>query len=695
MNDHSSPAGRKPNHLVGQTSPYLLQHLYNPVDWYPWGEEAHARARREDRPVFLSIGYAACHWCHVMERESFENPEIAELLNRHFVPIKVDREERPDIDEIYMNAVQMMTGQGGWPLSVFLTPDLRPFVGGTYFPPEDRYGRTGFAALLRRIRQAWVDSRAEVDRSAARLTRGLERVAAATGGSSGGASVGRSERARAAAELAQRYDPHRGGFGPAPKFPPDGALGLLLREHARGGETPPLHMTETTLDGMARGGMYDHVGGGFARYSVDEQWLVPHFEKMLYNQALLVPNYVDGWLLTRKPLYRRVVEQTLDFVRREMTDPQGGFHSSLDADSEGVEGRYYVWTPGEVEDALGPEDGRFFSELYGVTPEGNFEGRSIPNLLAGSLAERAAASGSTEEQLARRIDPLRHELLEARGGRVRPGTDDKILTAWNGLMITAFCRAYQAFGRDVDLEAARQAADFVLANLLREDRLLVSYRAGHAQLGAYLDDYAFLARGLLDLYESGFDARHLAAAERLAETMLEHFEDPGRGGWFFTADDHETLLTRNHSLQDGALPAGAGVATEVLLRLAVHRRRDAFRDAADRTLAAYQPFVARMPSAFASLLLAAELAEHHPLEIALVGPPDEGATRELLAVVRGRFRVCPVVQLAAPHARDEHLALLTGKKLHDGRATAYVCRDYACDAPTTDPAELARQLGDS
>jgi uncharacterized protein YyaL (SSP411 family) len=692
MHDTRPPADRKPNHLAGQTSPYLLQHVYNPVDWYPWGEAAFARARREDRPIFLSIGYAACHWCHVMERESFESPEIAELLNDHFVPIKVDREERPDIDEIYMNAVQLLTGQGGWPLSVFLTPDLKPFMGGTYFPPEERYGRIGFPTLLRRIREVWGESRADVDRSASRLTDQLERVATAPPLATSGAPVGRTELSRAAAELAQRFDPQDGGFGPAPKFPPDGALGLLLREHARSGESTPLGMAERTLDRMALGGMYDHVGGGFARYSVDARWLVPHFEKMLYNQALLVPSYVDGWLLTRKPLYQRVVEQTLDFVRRELTDPQGGFYSSLDADSEGEEGKYYVWTPGEIDEVLGAEDGRLFSELYDVTSEGNFEGRSIPNLLAGCLADRAAAEGDTEERLVERIDPLLRKLMAARGDRVRPGTDDKILTAWNGLMITACCRAYQAFGRDRDLATARGAAEFVSAKLCREGRLLVSYRAGSAQLNAYLDDYAFLARGLLDLYESGFDARHLELADALATTMIEHFRDPDGGGWFFTSDDHEVLLTRNHSLHDGALPAGAGVATETLLRLAVHRRRDDFRHAAERTLEAYRPLVTRMPSAWASLLLAAELAESPPHEIAIVGSPEDPATRELLAVVRGRFRVCPVVQLAVAATDDDRLALLAGKDGIDGRPTAYVCREYACQSPTTEAAELARQL---
>jgi hypothetical protein len=439
--------------------------------------------------------------------------------------------------------------------------------------------------------------------------------------------------------------------------------------------------------------MYDHVGGGFARYSVDERWLVPHFEKMLYNQALAVPNFVDAWLVTGKPLYRRVVVETLDFVRRELTDPGGGCYSSLDADSEGEEGRFYVWTPEQIDEVLGPERGRFFSRVYDIGPGGNFEGRSIPNLLEASLAERAAASGSTEAELAERLAPSRQALLDARERRVRPGTDDKILTAWNGLMISAFARAHQVFGRAEDLDSARAAARFVLTELLRDERLLVSCREGRAQLNAYLDDHAFLARGLVDLYETDFDVSHLERAEHLARAMIERFEDPAGGGFFFTSDDHESLLVRTRSTYDGALPSGAGVAAEVLLRLAVHLDRDEFRRSAMRTLESLRPLVSRAPTAFGSLLLAAELAESPPQEIAIVGAPDDPATGALLSVVRSRMRVSPVVQVA-PADRASSLALLAGKTARDGKPTAYVCRNYACQEPTTDPEELARRLGD-
>ncbi len=671
------------------------------MDWYPWGPQALDRARRENRPIFLSIGYAACHWCHVMERESFENPAIAELLNRHFVSIKVDREERPDIDEIYMNAVQALTGQGGWPLSVFLTPDLQPFLGGTYYPPENRHGRIGFPALLQGVQRAWTESRSEVDRSARQLTEQLRQIAEGPAADlsaetpSRAAGVGSSEVQRAVAELAGRFEPRWGGFSHAPKFPPDGALALLLREHRNSGEAVPLSMSETTLDHMALGGMYDHVGGGFARYSVDEPWLVPHFEKMLYNQALLVPLYLDGWLITGKPLYRRVAEQTLDFVRRELTDAGGGFHSSLDADSEGREGQFYVWTPEQFERTLGLEEGRFVAEIYGVTREGNFEGKNIPNLLGGSLAARADSLGQDQTDLVSRLQPSLRKLLEARETRIRPATDDKVLTAWNGLMLTAFARAYQILGRHDDLLAAERAAAFLESNLMRDGRLLVSFRDGQARLNAYLDDYAFLARGLLDLYEAGFDPRHLERSEALAETMLAHFENRSGGGFYFTSDDHENLLTRNHSLHDGALPAGAGVATELLLRLAVHRRRDDFRRSAERTLEAYQPLVRRMPSAYASLLLAADLTANAPQQIAIVGSPTDAATRALLSVVRRRYQGCPTVQVAPPPVNDERMALLCGKPQLQGRPTAYVCRDYACRQPTVDPDELARQLGEA
>ena len=692
MSQADSPKERRANHLAGQTSPYLLQHQYNPVDWYPWGPEALAKAKAENKPIFLSIGYAACHWCHVMERESFENDAIAQLLNASFVSIKVDREERPDLDEIYMTAVQSMTGQGGWPLNVFLTPAGEPFYGGTYFPPEDRYGRPGFPALLGALRDAWSTRHDEIVQSAAEIVARLKAASAVTAPPGDGPPAGPKQTARAAADLQSRFDPSWGGFGHAPKFPPHAGLALLLREHARTGDVALLKTIETTLDRMAEGGMYDQIGGGFSRYATDERWLVPHFEKMLYDQALLVPVYVDAWLVTGKPLYRRVVLETLDFVRREMTAPGGGLYASLDADSDGHEGTFYVWTPDEVKAALGAEDGAFFAATYGIAPGGNFEGKSIPNLLDGSLAKRAQAAGLKEDALIAKLSPMKATLLAVRAKRTRPATDDKVLTAWNGLMITAFARAYDAFGREDDAKSARAAADFVLGHLAKGDRLLVSYRAGTAHLNAYLDDYAFLARGLVDLYEAAFDRRDLDRAAALARTMSSRFND-GHGGFHFTSDDHESILTRTRSTYDDAIPAGSAVGAETLLRLGFHYDDAAFRRAGLAALTALGPLADRVPSGFASLLNASAYADSKGVvELAIVGPRDATATRALLAAARARYLPARVVSWFDPNAGLSDLPLLKGKTLSGGRPTAYVCRDYACDAPVTTPEALTASL---
>jgi hypothetical protein len=681
MSHPTEPPGRKQNHLAGQTSPYLLQHRFNPVDWYPWGPEALRKAKAENKPIFLSIGYAACHWCHVMERESFENDAIAALLNASFVAIKVDREERPDLDEVYMTAVQSMTGQGGWPLSVFLTPEGKPFYGGTYYPPDDRFGRPGFPALLAALSEAWSTRRDEIEGSASDITSRLTAATAVPGDGAGDARVGPKQTARAAADLRSRFDAKWGGFGPAPKFPPHAGLALLLREHARSGDKATLAMVTTTLDRMAEGGMYDQIGGGFSRYSTDERWLVPHFEKMLYDQALLVPVYVDAWRVTGKPLYRRVVLETLDFVRREMTSAGGGFYASLDADSEGHEGLFYVFTPDEVEAALGAKDGAWYCATFGIAVVGNFEGKSIPNLLGGSLADEA---------LVARVAPMKAKLLAVRGKRVRPATDDKVLTAWNGLMISAFARGYDAFGREEDLRSARAAADFVLAKLAKGDRLLVSWRDGKAHLNAYLDDYAFLARGLVDLYESGFKRSDLDRAAALARTILGRFGD-GHGGFHFTSDDHETILARTRSTYDDAIPAGSGVAAETLLRLALHLDDASFRKAGLATLAALRPLAERAPAGCATLLNASAYAERNEVvEIAIVGPAGAAGTRSLLAAARARYIPARVMAWFDPAAGPSDLPLLARKTLVTGSPAAYVCRNYACDKPVTDPAELAK-----
>ena len=681
---------RRANGLAGQTSPYLLQHLYNPVDWQPWGAPALRRAVDEDKPIFLSIGYAACHWCHVMERESFENDSIAAYLNRHFISIKVDREERPDIDEIYMNAVQLLTGAGGWPLTAFLTPDLQPFAGGTYFPPDDRYGRIGFRALLERIADVWKTDRERAVHAGAELSAQLHRIARSDHGDVDGTPVGRAQVEGAIAELAARFDEPYGGFGAAPKFPPDAALTLLLREAQRRGDGESERIAVHTLDGMARGGMYDHVGGGFARYSVDERWLVPHFEKMLYNQALLVPVYTDAFQLTGRQDFRRVVEQTLDFVRRELTDAAGGFYSSLDADSEGVEGRFYVWGLDQIEAVLG-KDAAFFCETYGISGGGNFEGHNIPNLLHGSLASQAEKTGSDEQALERRLRPLREALLVEREKRVRPGTDDKVLTAWNGLMISAFARAHQVFGRPEDLASARSAAGFVLAELWVDGRFHATWRKGRAALNGYLDDYAFFGRSLLDLYETDFDRRWLDRSAEIAATMIEHFGDPERGGFFFTSDDHEQLLTRNRSTHDGALPAGSAVAAGWLMRLDGHLREERFRSTALETLTGLRPAVDRSASAFSTLLLAAEWQDRPDLEIAIVGAADAPATVALVDRVRKRF--LPRLTVAVGRGVEvQDLPLFEGREGGDEQPAVYVCRDRACMAPLSRPEALDAAL---
>jgi uncharacterized protein YyaL (SSP411 family) len=587
-----------------------------------------------------------------------------------------------------------MNGAGGWPLNMFLTPDLRPFFGGTYFPPETRHGRPGFADLLGQLHDAWENRQEEIRDSANRMTEQLEVIAAGPASGAGDRGVGRVEISRAVADLVRRFDARWGGFGPAPKFPADGSLTLLLREHARGGDRVPLQVAEKTLDAMAAGGIYDHVGGGFARYSVDEAWLVPHFEKMLYNQALLVPVYLDAWQLTAKPVYRRVVEQTLDFVRRELTDKLGGFHSSLDADSEGVEGKFYVWTPDEVRSRLGAEDGALFAETYDITDAGNFEGQSIPNLIQASLAERAERSGATEDELVARLAPLQAALLDARSARVRPGTDDKVLTAWNGLMISAFARGYQVLGRPEDLGSARRAADFLIEQMIEDGRLRVSFREGRSQLNGYLDEYAFLGRGLLDLYEASFEASYFRESTRLAQVMTERFADSEHGGFFFTSDDHEQLLTRNRSLHDGALPSGSGVASELLVRLALHLDSDELRAHAVGTLRAYLAPVERAPAGFSSLLLAADFVAGPVDEVAVVGDLEDPLALQLLSAVQRRFLPRRALAAAAEGAIPPGLALLSGKRAIDGKPTAYVCRGYVCKEPTQDPEQVARLLSD-
>ena len=684
-------APRHTNRLIHETSPYLLQHAHNPVDWYAWGREALARARAENKPILLSIGYSSCHWCHVMERESFENEAVADLMNRHFVNVKVDREERPDLDDIYMAATLALNGgQGGWPMTVFLTPDQRPFFAGTYFPPTDRFGRPGFSTLLTQIAELWERRRDDLLEQAETLTAHLrERTGPAQSG-----NIGEEEIRAAVRELAAAFDPTYGGFGPAPKFPPSTQLGLLLRHHRRTGDAATLAMVTKTLDGMAQGGMYDQIGGGFARYSTDERWLVPHFEKMLYDNALLVRAYLEGFQATGQPFYARIAREILDYILREMTGPEGGFYSATDADSEGEEGKFFVWTPAQVEAVLGPEEGGRLCAYYDITDEGNWEGKSIPHTPR-SVERVASRLGIRVDDLRRSLDEGRAKLYEARCRRVPPGLDDKILTAWNGMMVGVMAEGARVLGEPRYQAAAGRAADFLLGTLRRSDgRLLRTYRQGKAHLDGYLEDYAFLAEGLLDLYEAGADARYLREAGSLAERMVAGFGDEG-GGFYDTAQDHEALIVRHKDGADGAIPSANAVAASVLARLAAHLGRADFRERAVGAIQAYGKAIAQHPRAFCKSLCVVDFLLEGPVELALCGTPGEPGYEALRAAVGSRYIPTRIVAHHDPtEGAAPDLPLLDGKGLVDGQAALYVCRGFACRAPVTDPAHLDRALAE-
>ncbi len=669
------------NRLAHEASPYLRQHAENPVDWYPWGEEALRAAREADKPILLSIGYAACHWCHVMAHESFEDPATAELMNRHFINIKVDREERPDLDSIYMSAVVALTGQGGWPMTVALTPDGRPFFGGTYFPPTPRHGLPSFRQVLLALAEAWQERRGDVEGSAGEIADHLRQTALAEALGGGGALNGDLLN-QALNSLLRSFDSRLGGFGRAPKFPPAMTLEFLLRVFTQRGDSMSLHMAEHTLTQMAHGGLYDQLGGGFARYSTDERWLVPHFEKMLYDNALLARVYLHAWQVTGQPLYRRVVEETLDFVRREMRHEGGGFYSSYDADSEGEEGKFYVWTAAEIRAALGDEAERFMA-AYGVSEAGNWEGRNILHV-AEDLSGGRHLTG---------LEEARQTLFTVRARRVPPGLDDKVLTAWNGLMLAAFAEAGRALDRPDYTATAVANAEFLRATMRGGDgRLRRSWQAaaGEARYNAYLEDYAFLADGLLALYETTFDPRWFAWARELADLMLAHFSDPA-GGFFDTSDDHEALLHRPKDVQDNATPSGNGMAAHVLLRLGLFTGEGRYWDTAERMVAGLYEPMARYPGAFTHWLGAAAFILSAPLEVAVVGDPAAADARALLDVVQRAYRPNLVVA-AGEGAAAEVVPLLAGRERLDGRAAAYVCRRFVCQRPTADPAALREQL---
>ena len=622
-----------PNRLIDETSPYLLQHAHNPVDWYPWGEEALGRAKAEDRPILLSVGYSACHWCHVMERESFEDPRIADLMNAEFVCIKVDREERPDVDSIYMGAVQAMTGRGGWPMTVFLTPEGKPFYGGTYFPPEDRHGIPGFPRVLASIANAYRQERGEVVLATERLLQQMRAMATAGRGVE---PLTADVLAEAFAGISKDFDPKYGGIGLQPKFPQPMTYEFLLRYHLRTGDVRALEMVGTTLDRMAMGGIYDQIGGGFHRYSTDTYWLVPHFEKMLYDNALLVRLYLHAYQITRKPLYRRVVEETLDYVLREMTDPAGGFYSAQDADSEGEEGKFFVWRPEEIAEVLGEEDGALVSRYYGVTTVGNFEGRSILNVApeAADDMERAGIAGERLDALLRRA---RAGLMEARSRRVPPERDDKVLTSWNGLMIAAFAEAAAVLDRDDYGRVAERPASFLSESLRSDGRLLRTHKDGASRLLGYLEDYAFLIDGLLVLHEATFQARWLQDAVELGYAMVDLFWDDAAGQFYDTGTDHEELVVRPRDMTDNAIPSGSSMAAGVLLRLAVVSGDGDLERRAIVALRSTKSLMERFPTGAGHWLCALDFYLSPPKEIAVVGDRTAHDTKDLVAEVYRSF----------------------------------------------------------
>ncbi|HKH10347.1 MAG TPA: thioredoxin domain-containing protein [Rubrobacter sp.] len=679
------------NRLAQETSPYLLQHKNNPVDWYPWGEEALEKARAEDKPILLSVGYSACHWCHVMERESFEDEATAEIMNKHFVNIKVDREERPDVDSIYMSAVQAMTRHGGWPMTVFMTPDGAPFYGGTYFPPVPSRGMPSFKQVLLSLADAYANRREEVLASAQNVREFLKE--------SSTASIPRSEvseglLAHAANALAGQIDNRFGGFDGAPKFPQTMNLEVLLRHHKRTGDRAALSGVELTLRQMANGGIYDQLGGGFARYSVDEYWLVPHFEKMLYDNALLARLYLEAYEATGDGFYRRIAEETLDYVMRDMRSPEGGFYSAEDADSEGVEGKFYVWTPEEIEATLEPEDAKLAERYWDVTERGNFEGKNILNVPRPPEAV-AAEFGLSTEELWQRILLIRERLFTEREKRVRPGRDEKVLAAWNGLMLRAFALAAGATGREEYLRVAEENAVFLLEKLVVDGRLRRSYKDGQARLNGYLEDYACVAEGLVELYEATFETRWLREAASLADAILGLFWEEAEGAFYDTAADHEELVTRPRDVYDNATPSGNSVAVDVLLKLSVLLEREDYRERAGAVLDNLSGGMVQVPGAFGRLLSALDFYLSTPYEVAIIGEREAPGTKTLLETVYSSYLPNKVV--AGSSENDEEatqlVPLLANRPMRGGRPTAYVCVNYACQSPTTDPAELARQLG--
>lgn len=675
-----SSTDRPPNRLASETSPYLLQHASNPVDWYPWSDEAIDRARELDRPIFLSIGYSACHWCHVMEHESFESEAIAKFMNDHFVCIKVDREERPDLDQIYMNSVTLLTGRGGWPMSVFMTPELKPFYGGTYWPPNARMGMPGFAQILEGVHNAWRKKRTEVDNQAEQLT---SAVAQYSGIEAETASVDYDELIRnAETQLIQAADTMNGGFGDAPKFPHPMSIRLLLRCWRRSSNPKALQIVTRTLDRMGAGGIYDHLGGGFARYSTDARWLVPHFEKMLYDNALLVPAYLEAFQVTKSSDYARIARETLDYVLREMTQPEGGFYATQDADSEGEEGKFFVWSEDEILEVLGIEDGRLFNYCYDVSARGNWEGKNILNRPK-THDEAARVLECDPEELAQLLARCREKLFEVRSARVWPGRDDKVLVSWNGMMISAMSLGAVVLDDSKYADAANRAADFILNEMKDADgRLLHAFKDGRSRFNAYLDDYVCLIDGLIDLFQATGDDSRLVSAIELADRVIAQFSDASAGGFFYTSTDHERLITRAKDSQDNATPSGNGMAAFALLRLARLCSRSDLEDLAVETLQVLSGQMAKHALASSQSLLAVDFLTGPGWELVFVEGDSASANAESRRILHETFMPGRLVVESCHVEPDSPLSALTADRpAIDGEPTLYLCRQGSCQNP--------------
>jgi uncharacterized protein YyaL (SSP411 family) len=679
-----------PNRLANEISPYLLQHAQNPVDWHPWTQEALEQARKQDKPIFLSIGYAACHWCHVMAHESFEDQEIAEIMNAEFINIKVDREERPDLDALYMDAVVAITGQGGWPMSVFLTPEGKPFHGGTYFPPEPRHNMPSFKDLLLQISRLWKEDRNRLLEISNRLSDHVSNIPSLVPSTE---KIESQVLDRATEILFQQYDWKDGGWGTAPKFPQSMLIEFLFRRYHRSGDKLALEMATHTLTNMARGGMYDLIGGGFHRYSVDKQWLVPHFEKMLYDNALLIRSYLYAWQITKDPFFKQIATDSIAYLEREMLDPSGGFYSSLDADSEGEEGLYYVWNMDEIHEALTePKLSNIVIHAYGLTQEGNFDGRNIlhQNQDFKFLAENF---GISLEEIVQHLGETKSILLAYREKRVRPGLDDKILASWNGLLLSTLSIASRILGSVKERKIAQQLADFLLSELHRDERLLRSWRRGSARYTAYLEDHAALGLGLLDLYQADFNPRWYQASVAQAEEILAHFIDPN-GGFFDTRDNHEKLIARPKSLQDTPIPSGNTLAISLMNRLASLTGEARYFNQAERAIRAIQENAGRYPTAFAGWLCETDFALGPQLQVAIMGSADEASFQELKNIIDRPYLPRMVIAGGVPDINPRP-SLLEGRALMDGKPTAYLCKEFTCKLPTTSPQILEQQLNDS